>query len=213
MGGLTMTKAILLAGAILIVFSLIFVPLRSEKVLTFAWQQQLREPNDLAGWRLYQSHSPGGPYALIESIPFKEKQNEYRVSRKVVFREGDGRTLHFVLRAFDTSGNESRFSNEVSLNLKAREFGILGYDVLWSKKEDRAVNYARMIMQVAAILVGTGAAYWFVSRRRAKPERTSVPQEVKKSYYCATCAKQLEDLASVEVHRAFKHEVRERHEA
>jgi hypothetical protein len=204
-----MSKAILAAAAILIVFSLIVVPLRSEKILTFAWQQQLPEPNDLAGWRLYQSQSPGGPYTLIGTIPFKGKQTEYRVSRKVVLPEGGGRTLHFALRAFDTSGNESRLSNEVSLNLKAREFGNLGYDVLWSKKEDRAVNYARMIMQVAAILVATGAAYWFASRRRARPERTSIPQEDEKSYYCDTCGKQLRDLGSVEVHRAFKHEVRE----
>jgi hypothetical protein len=204
-----MTKVILLTGAILIVFSLIVVPLRSEKILTFAWQQQLPEPNDLAGWRLYQSQSPGGPYTLIGTIPFKEKQAEYRVSRKIALPEGGGRTLHFVLRAFDTSGSESRFSNEATLDPRARGFGILGYDVLWSKKEGRAVNYARMVMQVAAILLGTGAAYCFASRRRAKPERTSIPREVKKSYYCDTCAKQLEDLSSVEVHRAFKHEVRE----
>jgi hypothetical protein len=204
-----MTKAILVTGAILIVFSLIVVPLRSERNLTFAWQQQLPEPNDLAGWRLYQSQSPGGPYTLIGIIPFKEKQTEYRVSRKVVLPEGGGRTFHFALRAFDTSGNESRFSDEVTLSPRAKESGILGYDVLWSKKEDRTVNYARMIMQVAAILVGTGAAYWFASRIRAKPERASFSQEVQKSYYCDTCGKQLKDLASVEVHRAFKHEVRE----
>ena len=204
-----MTKAILVTGAILIIFSLIVVPLRSERNLTFAWQQQLQEPNDLAGWRLYQSQSPEGPYTLIESIPFKEKQTEYRASRKVVFPDGGGQTLHFVLRAFDTSGNESRFSNEVTSNLGARGSGIPGYDFFWSKQEGKVVNYARMFVQLAAILVGTGAAYWFVSRKRAKPERTSIPQEVKKSYYCDTCAKQLEDLASVEVHRAFKHEVRE----
>jgi hypothetical protein len=204
-----MTKAILVTGAILIVFSLIVVPLRSERNLTFAWQQQLPEPNNLAGWRLYQSQSPGGPYTLIGIIPFKEKQTEYRVSRKVVLPEGGGRTFHFALRAFDTSGNESRFSDEVTLSLGAGGAGILGYDVFWSKKEDRAVNYVRMAMQLAAILVGVGVAYGFASRRRAKPERTSIPQEVKKSYYCDTCGKQLKDLASVEVHRAFKHEVRE----
>jgi len=204
-----MTKAILLTGAILTVLSLILVPLRSERNLTFGWQQQLQEPNDLAGWRLYQSQSPGGPYVLNGTIPFKEKQAEYRVSRKVALPEGGGQTLHFVLRAFDTSGNESRFSNEVTLSPGAGESGILGYDVFWSKKEDRAVNYAMMIMQIVAILVGTGVSYWFALQRRAKPERTSIPQEVKKSYYCDTCAKQLEDLASVEVHRAFKHEVRE----
>jgi hypothetical protein len=115
-------------------------------------QQQPQEPNDLAGWRLYQSQSPGGPYVLIGTIPFKEKQAEYRVSRKVAPPEGGGRTFYFSLRAFVTSGNESRFSNEVTLSLGAGESGILGYDVFWSKKEDRAVNYARMIMQLAAIL-------------------------------------------------------------
>jgi hypothetical protein len=207
-----MTKVILVIGAILIIFSLIVVPLRSERNLTFAWQQQLQEPNDLAGWRLYQSQSPEGPYTLIESIPFKEKQTEYRASRKVVFPDGGGQTLHFVLRAFDTSGNESRFSNEVTLSPGAGESGILGYDVFWSKKEDRAVNYARMIMQLAAILVGTAAVYWFASRKKTKLERTSLAQEVHKSCYCDTCGKQLEDLASGEVHRAFKHEVREIHE-
>jgi hypothetical protein len=204
-----MTKVILVTGAILIVFSLIFVPLLSEKTLTFAWQQQLPEPNDLAGWRLYQSRSPGDPYTLIGTVPFKEKQTEYRVSRKVVLSEGGGRTLHFALRAFDTSGNESRLSNEVTLNLRASESGILGYDVFWSKKEGRAVNYTRMVMQVAAILVGTGVAYGFALRKREKSKRTSLPQEVQSNYYCDTCGKQLKDPASVEVHRAFKHEVRE----
>ena len=206
-----MTKAILAAGAILIIFSLIVVPLRSERNLTFAWQQQLQEPNDLAGWRLYQSQSPGGPYVLIGTIPFKEKQAEYRISRKVALPEGGGRTFYFSLRAFDTSGNESRFSNEVTSNLGARGSGIPGYDFFWSKQEGKVVNYARMFVQLAAILVGTGAAYWFVSRKRARPERTSIPQEFKKSYYCDTCGKKLKDLASVEVHRAFKHEVREIH--
>jgi len=204
-----MTKAILLAGAILTIFSLILVPLRSEKTLTFAWQQQLPDPNDLAGWRLYQSQSPEGPYALIGTIPFKEKQTGYRVSKKVSLPEGGGRKLHFVLRTFDTSGNESRPSNEVTLNLGTKGSGILGYGVLWSKKEDRAVNYRRMIMQLAAILVGTGVAYWFALRKRAKPVTTSLPQEIQKSYYCDTCGKQLKDPASVEVHRAFKHVVRE----
>lgn len=204
-----MTKAILVTGAILTIFSLIFVPWRSDKTLTLAWQQQLPEPNDLAGWRLYQSQSPGGPYTLIETIPFKEKQIEYRVSRKIALPEGGGRTRHFVLRAVDTSGNESGFSNEVTLNLKARGFGILGYDVLWSKKEDRTLNYARMILQVAAILAGTGVSYGFASRRGAKPVRTSLRQEDGESYYCDTCGKPLKDLDSVEVHRAFKHEVRE----
>ena len=204
-----MTKAILVTGAILIVFSLIVVQLRSERNLTFAWQQQLPEPNDLAGWRLYQSQSPGGPYTLIGTVPFKEKQTEYRVSRKVVLSEGGGRTLHFALRAFDTSGNESRLSNEVTLSPRAGESGILGYGVLWSKKEGRALNYARMAMQLAAILVGTGVAYGFALRKREKLKRTSLPQEVQSNYYCDTCGKQLKDPASVEVHRAFKHEVRE----
>ena len=100
----------------------------------------------------------------------------------------------------------------MTLSLGAGESGILGYDVFWSKKEDRTVNYARMAMQLAAILVGTGAAYGFASRKRAKPERGSISQEAQKSYYCDTCGKQLEDLASVEVHQAFKHEVKEIHE-
>jgi len=101
----------------------------------------------------------------------------------------------------------------VTLSPGARGAGILGYDVFWSKKEAGAVNYARMVMQLATILAGIGVAYGFASRRRAKPERTSIPQEVKKSYYCDTCGKQLKDLASVEVHRAFKHEVKETHES
>lgn len=204
-----MTKAILLIGATLTVLSLIFVPLRPERILTFAWQQQLPESNNLVGWKLYQSQSPGGPYILIGTIPFKEKQTEYRASREVVLPEGGARALHFVLKAFNTSGNESTFSNEVTLNPEAREFGILGYEVFWSKKEDRIVNYARVIMQLAAILLGTGVAYWFASGKRAKPARTSLQQEVQRSYYCDTCGKQLNDLSSVEVHRAFKHEVRE----
>jgi hypothetical protein len=207
-----MTKAILAAGAFVIVLSLVVVPVRSERNLTFAWQQQLPEPNNLAGWKLYQSQSPGGPYTLLESIPFKEKQTDYQVTRKVILPEGGGRILHFVLRAFDASGNESRPSNEATLELKSRETGMLGYSPFWAKSEDSAVNYARMVVQLAGILVGTGVAYGFASRKRAERERTSAPEEVQKSYYCESCGKQLNGLASVEVHRAFKHEVKEIHE-
>jgi hypothetical protein len=106
-----MKKVILAAGTSLIIFSLIVVPWRTEKTFTFAWQQRLPEPNDLAGWRLYQCQSPGGSPVLIETIPFKEKQIEYRVSRKLACPEKGESTRTFVLTAFDTSGNESSCSN------------------------------------------------------------------------------------------------------
>ena len=80
----------------------------SAKDITFSWDANTE--SDLAGYRLYQSDQPGvynyGPVHAMVTIP---AGTETCVLSGVV----DG-TWYWVLTAYDTEGNESGPSNEVS---------------------------------------------------------------------------------------------------
>ena len=94
------------------------------KTLTFAWNQTLPDPNDLAGWKLYSSQTPGGPYTLAATIPFAGAQTEYTSAQPFVSPDGQRKTYYFVLTAFDTSGNASGYSNEVSATIDFEAPGV-----------------------------------------------------------------------------------------
>ena len=87
------------------------------KTLNFAWQQTLPDPNDMAGWKLYQAPVSGGPWTLIETITYTAPQAEYTASKVITVPDGSVTTLFFTVTAFDTSGNESGRSNEVSAKI------------------------------------------------------------------------------------------------
>jgi hypothetical protein len=204
-----MTKKILIAGAILLVLSFVFVPWKPNEIRTFLWHQQLANPNRLAGWKLYQSIASGGPYTLIQTIPFTTAQNEYKASISVKIPPGQGKTFYFVLTAFNTSGAESKYSNEASLTLDI-ETRLLGYDFIWAGKRNMTVNYFRLILQSIVIVLGTFIGWFMISRKRASTvPSSSQAEDGGKRFYCETCKKELPNTNAAEVHRAFEHEVRE----
>lgn len=205
-----MAKGVLLIGAILVVLSVLIVPWKITQPLKFAFQQELPEPNDLAGWKLYQSTTPGGPYKLMATIPFQSPQNEYQISITIPPPAQHESTLYFVVAAFDASGNESGYSNEVSTRVSPQRTGFLGYDFFWAGGKNRAANYRRSILQVVLIIMGTALSYLLVSRKKRTSMNQSLSQEAQGTrFYCETCRRDLTDRKSIEVHRAFEHDVKE----
>jgi len=87
-----------------------------EKTLTFQWNQVLSD--DFAGWKLYKSEVAGGPYVKHgNDIPFVAQQQTYESAQVLVSPNAEVHIYYFVLTAFDTSGNESGFSNEVNARI------------------------------------------------------------------------------------------------
>ena len=74
----------------------------------FIWDQNTE--TDLAGYRLYQSKASGvyvkGADKAVTTIPIEEDTATIQITK-----EG---TYYWVITAYDTHGNESEFSNEVS---------------------------------------------------------------------------------------------------
>lgn len=107
-------KKIIVALAVLLV--VVSLAVAGTKVLTFAWQQ----PGSMAGfagWKLYQSETAGGAGALSLTIPYVSQQTEYTATKNLVSPDGQTKVYYFTLTAFDTSGNESARSNEVSASI------------------------------------------------------------------------------------------------
>lgn len=75
--------------------------------ITFMWDKNT-EP-DLAGYNLYQS-SQSGDYSSDPSAVIIGDANQYTYQVEME----SGIALYWVLTAFDTSGNESGYSNEVT---------------------------------------------------------------------------------------------------
>lgn len=71
--------------------------------LTISWDAN--SESDLAGYRLYRSTSSGGPYILVVDTTSTSYVDSGLVS---------GTTYYYVITAYDTSGNESTYSTEVS---------------------------------------------------------------------------------------------------
>jgi len=91
---------------------------RADQVtVTFGWQQDIPSPNDLKEWKLYKANVTGGPYAQIAVFPFTTVQTEYTGVVVVSYPAGQKTKYFYVLTSVDTSGNESGYSNEVSLEL------------------------------------------------------------------------------------------------
>ncbi len=102
---------------IFLVLSFLLVPVfgySGEKQIRFAWEQVLS--SDMAGWRLYRSGVSAGPYTEVLDIPYAESDSgTYTSDFEMASPDGKIHTYYFVLRAYDTSGNESADSNEVDL--------------------------------------------------------------------------------------------------
>lgn len=81
------------------------VPAQAAGAVTLTWDAN--QESDLAGYKLYASTSPGAYAAPIATLP-KDVTTE-----RVTGLQTDT-TYYFVVTSFDTSGNESGPSNEVS---------------------------------------------------------------------------------------------------
>ena len=104
---------------IVIVLALCFlmVPTSSyagEKQVTFAWEQSVS--TDLAGWKLYRSDYSGELYHEVLDIQYsKNDSGTYTSDYEMTSPDGETHTYYFELRAYDSDGNPSDPSNEVSL--------------------------------------------------------------------------------------------------
>jgi hypothetical protein len=203
-----MIKIILIVGAIFFAFSFILVPWEPNETRTFAWEQRLPAPNDLAGWKLYQSKTSGGPYTLIQTIPFVATQTEYRATVSMRVSDHRVKTLYFVMTAYDHSGNESRYCNETSLTLDCETL-FWGYDFIWARKRNMTVHTLRMILQAIGFGAGIVLAGFLTLRRKRFLKEPSTHETDGKRFYCETCKIEIPNENGAEVHRAFKHEVRE----
>ncbi len=117
-----MKKLLLLALTFLMVTSFSF---GATKTLKFGWQQDLPAPvNDLAGWKLYQSSTTGGPWTLVETIPYVSPMTEYTTTKIITVPDNQVTNLFFTVTAFDTSANESGRSNEVGASLDFQSPGV-----------------------------------------------------------------------------------------
>jgi hypothetical protein len=89
--------------------------------ITLGWGANTE--SDLAGYRLYTSSTPG-QYTLVGKNPSLTPSNPPASYVKSIAKPAvtmttdmigtDGQVIYFVLTAFDTAGNESGKSNEVS---------------------------------------------------------------------------------------------------
>ena len=102
---------------------LIAVPaIAGNEEVSFGWDKNTE--SDLAGYRLYFSQTPGvyvkkatsatTPNLLME-IPVTASSHPNTATHAV--SAADGAKVYFVLTAYDLSGNESGFSNEVTYTM------------------------------------------------------------------------------------------------
>ena len=101
---------------ILVILLNVSVVFAAEKEISFGWNQEISI--DFAGWKLYMSQSPNvqpNPENLLETIAYNgEVQNQYTSNQVIIVPDKKISTYYFILTAFDTHGNESGPSNEIS---------------------------------------------------------------------------------------------------
>ena len=103
---------------ILTIIAMLFaVPVMADTVELIATWTPNTEP-DLAGYNLYYSETPGGPYLFLAK--FAGKVSTGKTTAGMVY----GETLYFVLTAYDTEGLESGYSNEALFRLPFPGEGI-----------------------------------------------------------------------------------------
>jgi len=94
---------------LLAVFFIFGVAWAEDVPVTLQWEQEMSA--DLAGWKIYKSETPGGPYTAIIDMPYDGNElPTYEVGYTLTV-SGEG-GVYFVATAYDTDGNESNYSNE-----------------------------------------------------------------------------------------------------
>ena len=108
-------KKLIFALLTVVLFAALAAPAwAGNKQLNFAWEQVLPDPNDLKEWRIYSATTSGGPYTPMATIPYVSPQTTYTSGQQMTSPDGQRVQYFFVLKAFDTSGNESGYSNEAN---------------------------------------------------------------------------------------------------
>ena len=82
--------------------------------LTFDWQQNISA--DFYGWKLWYSTVSGGPYTQLGSdiLYTPPPAPPYTSDELIIAPDGAETTYYFVVNAWDSAGNNSGDSNEVS---------------------------------------------------------------------------------------------------
>ena len=111
-------KRILMFLLVALLGLLLVVPVvfAGSKTITFQWDYPT-PPADLAGFYIYKANAAGGPYpttARIATIPFVAGTTTYTSLQPFTAPDNAETTYYFVASAYDTSGNESGKSNEIS---------------------------------------------------------------------------------------------------
>ncbi|MEI7425291.1 MAG: hypothetical protein WCK10_04225 [Candidatus Staskawiczbacteria bacterium] len=95
-----------------------------SKTLTFAWEQVLPSPNNLVGWKLYIANTAGGTATLLATIPFVSVAASYTTTQTITVPDGVITTRYFKILAYNSTGLESDFSNEISTTINLTVPGI-----------------------------------------------------------------------------------------
>lgn len=113
-------KKIIFASIFIFFIASIFIFLISS--ISFAKDIQLTcDPNtesDLAGYRIYQSNTSGDYNKTTDKVSEVAIGPNTQPFFDITDLVEDGRTVYFVATAFDTNGNESGFSNELSYTVQ-----------------------------------------------------------------------------------------------
>jgi hypothetical protein len=115
---------------ILFIFMACVVAEAKIEPYTLTWEAN-SEP-DLAGYRVYKGTVDGGPYAMIEDLPGIPPAPAYSGDVSVI--EDKVVTFYFVVTAYDTSGLESDYSNQVFKKVDNRTPPAAPKNLNWFQK-------------------------------------------------------------------------------
>jgi len=108
-------KKLLSLTMIVLLFAAFVGWANADNQVTLAWDEPVEDiaQGDFGGWKIYSSTTQGGPYSESATIDYIDTFN-YQAVITIPEITGNPVTYYFVVSAFDTSDNESGFSNEVS---------------------------------------------------------------------------------------------------
>lgn len=89
----------------------------SGAAVALSWAPNAED--DLAGYRIHSSEASGGPYTLVAS--------QTLTTTNGIVSDASSLLTYYVVTAVDAAGNESGFSNEISVGLERRVLVINGY--------------------------------------------------------------------------------------
>jgi len=91
------------------------------KGIRIAWEQDsgmngTAHP-EFAGWKVWRSDTPGGPYEIVTIIPFTGVQTDYQSDQQIEVPAGQITHIYSVLTAYRNDGIESTNSSEIDIEI------------------------------------------------------------------------------------------------